>query len=327
MPQVVPRSRVLLTGATGFVGRHLLPALSAAGHDVRCGSRRPPVRGGGPGEWVRLDLDDEATLGPALEGCDLAVYLVHSLDSGVGYDVREQKAAARFAAAAARAGCRRLVYLGGVAPRGHPSRHLRSRVATGAALRSGSVPVVELQAGIIIGPGSASWDILRDLAVRMPLLPEVRWLRSRVSPIALNDVIVAITHALTDLHCEEGVFDLPGPEVLSARSLLERTAALAGREPAWVPVPLLPRRVASRMLPLVTRTQPVLTKELLAGLGADLLGSASSFWGQVPGHRLVSLPDAIRLALERERRHQPLRAHLAESFIAAVTPWARGIPR
>lgn len=327
MPQLVPRSRVLLTGATGFVGRQLQPALRAAGHDVRCASRRPPVRGEGSMAWVRLDLDDETTLGPALEGCDLAVYLVHSLDSGKGYDTREQRAAGRFAAAAARAGCRRVVYLGGVAPRAHGSRHLRSRVATGAALRTGSVPVVELQAGIIIGPGSASWDLLRDLAVRMPLLPEVRWLRSRLSPVAVHDVVAAITLALTDPRCAEGIFDLPGPEVLSARALLERTASLAGREPAWVPVPLLPRRVASRVLPLVTRAQPTLTKELLAGLGADLIGSAPSFWGLHPGHRLVSLPDAIQLALERERRHQPLRAHLAESLIAAVTPWARGLPR
>lgn len=327
MPEFVSRSRVLLTGATGFVGRHLAPALVAAGLHVRCASRRPPGRRGGAAEWVRLDLDDEATLGPALEGCDRAVYLVHSLDSGTGYDVREQRAAARFAAAAARAGCRRLVYLGGVAPRRQPSRHLRSRVATGATLRGGAVPVVELQAGIIIGPGSASWDILRDLAVRMPLLPEVRWLRSRVSPIALQDVIVAITHALTDLPCAQGVFDLPGPEVLSARALLERTAALAGREPPWVPVPLLPRRVASRLLPLVTRAQPTLTKELLAGLGTDLVGSAPSFWGLHPRHKLVSLPDAIQLALQRERRQQSLRAQLAESLIVAITPWARGLPR
>ncbi|MFZ9887501.1 MAG: NAD(P)H-binding protein [Myxococcota bacterium] len=325
MPQPTGKGRVLLTGATGFVGTYLLPALLDAGHDVRCGSRTPPAVGPGSATWVRLDVDDERSLAPALEECEFAVYLVHSLDSGAGYEAREQRAAARFAKAAARAGCRRIVYLGGVSPRAHPSRHLRSRAATGAALRAGTVPVVELQAGIIIGPGSASWDLLRDIAVRAPWLPEVHWLRSRLSPLAIHDVTAAITHALTDPNCEGGVFDLPGPEILSARALLERTAALAGREPAWISVPLLPRRVASRVLPLVTRAQPTLTRELLAGLGADLVGSAPRYWEMHPHHKLLSLPEAIRQALERERHQQSLRVHVAEALIAALTPWARGL--
>src|SRR4030095_11128480 len=162
---------------------------------------------------------------PVLEGCDTVYYLVHSLGRA---DFREtdRRCAHNVAEGAAAPGCRRIIYLGGVSPRGRASEHLASRLEVGELLRAGSVLAVELRASMIIGNGSASWRILRDLAARLPFMVFPRWLDSKTCPIALPDVITALLDARDLPITESAWFDIPGPEALSAREMLETVAKL-----------------------------------------------------------------------------------------------------
>lgn len=294
--------KVLVTGATGFIGRALRPALLARGLGVRATTRhlgRAPRRGGE--EWVEADLLRPETLGPALEGMDAAYYLVHSMgDRSEDYLERERRCAEAFANEAARAGLKRIVYLGGVAPRGTPSRHLESRLAVGEILRAGPVPTVELRASMIVGPGSTSWRICRDLALRLPAMVLPSWLRSRTSPIALEDVVRALTDAL-EVPLEHGEwFDLPGPEVLSGREILERIAALRGLRPFMVRLPVLTPRLSSLWLKLVTSADYAVARELVAGLTQDLLPRDARYFELTHHPPRIPFDEAARRTLAAE---------------------------
>lgn len=165
--------RVLVTGATGFVGRALVPALRSAGYDVVAASRRQVrTADGGLGvEWRQCDLLRPESLTAAFAGVQVAFYLVHSMGGGrADYSELERRSARAFADAAAKAGLDRIVYLGGPAPLGHASEHLSSRLQVGEILRAGAVQAVELRASMVIGTGSASWQIVRDLALRLPFM-------------------------------------------------------------------------------------------------------------------------------------------------------------
>ncbi len=218
---------ILVLGATGFVGRALVDALRRDGEQVRAATRRLEKARESPGvDWVRCDLRQPETLAPALHGVGCIYYLVHSMGDG-GHQFRqvERQSAEALAREAAAAGCSRIVYLGGVAPEGRRSEHLASRLEVGEILRGGRVPTVELRAAMIVGHGGASWQIVRDLALRLPLMILPRWLESRSCPIALADVSTALLDARrVPIHASEW-FDLPGPDVLSAREMLEMVAA------------------------------------------------------------------------------------------------------
>jgi uncharacterized protein YbjT (DUF2867 family) len=291
---------VLLTGATGFVGSRVRPRLEAAGFAVRCATRHVEVAGlARPGAaWVELDVDRSETLGPALRGVSSAIYLVHGMAGGPGYEERERKAAIAFARAAADAGLQRIVYLGGVAPRGRPSRHLRSRLATGEILRAGQVPVFELRAAMIIGHGSVSWQIVRDLAARLPAMLLPKWLATRSQPIGIDDVAYGIAAALSLPIEAAGVHDLPGPEILTAREILLRIAALRGTRPLTLGVPVLSPRLSSYWLKFVTGADYHVARELVEGLSSDLIASGRGLWDRLPEHRLASFDEAARGALE-----------------------------
>jgi uncharacterized protein YbjT (DUF2867 family) len=293
---------VLLTGATGFVGSHLMPRLEAAGYSVRCASRDPEraARAQPQRDWVLLDVNRIETLARAMRGVQSAVYLVHAMGGGPGYEQREARAARAFALAAARAGLERIVYLGGVAPRGRPSRHLRSRLVTGQILREGEVPVFELRASMIIGRGSASWHIVRDLAARLPAMLLPRWLGTRTQPIAIDDVADAIVAALGLPLEAAGAHDLPGPEVLTAREILFRIAAVRGTRPFAISVPVLTPRLSSYWLKFVTGADYGIARELVEGLSSDLLASPRSFWDKLPNHRLLPFDEAVRRAMAED---------------------------
>lgn len=209
-----PAPTVLVVGGTGFVGRHLFPALTEAGYQVRLTSRAPSdALDRHPGHtWVELDLDRPSTLRGALAGCRAAVYLAHGLRTAGDLEGREAEAARSFARAAADVGLERIVYLGGVAPTGRATPHLAARLATGRILRSGPVPTVELRAGMIVGAGSEGFRITRDLAARLPAMLLPRWLESRQQPVALADVLVALRTALELPEAGPVVYDVPGPE-------------------------------------------------------------------------------------------------------------------
>lgn len=378
MEAPVGRQRVLLTGATGFLGSRLRRPLRDAGYVVRCASRRPAAEPTSD-EWACVDLADEATLAPAMAGCDVAVYLVHSLDHGAGYPDLERRCAQNFARAAGAAGVGRIVYVGGVAPLHHPSVHLQSRRSTGEALAASGVPTVELQTGIILGSGSASWRILRDLAVRLPVFPDNRWMRVQLEPIPVDDVVQAVLASLDGTQLPAGIYALPGPETLSARELLTRVARHAGRRPRWLgrptwngiagwpvggwaarpssqgspqraaragppaaeppgePITRGPRRqtrtrppfsawelaLLAQALPLLTRANATVARELIEGLRADLCSTADSLWHQLPHLARLPLDAAISRALWEDRQQLPLRTLGLEHLLQLATPFAQ----
>lgn len=290
---------VLLTGATGFIGRHLFVALEAAGYRVRCATRhvgrarreRPEL------EWKHLDVAYPSTLRPAMAGCHTAIYLIHGMRGGLDYPERERQGAEAFREAAADAGVRRIVYLGGVAPRGHASRHLRSRLTTGAILRGGSVPCTELRAAMIIGKGGASWRIVRDLARRLPAMILPRWLSNRSCPVGVADVVAALLWAvgLPD-DVESEWLDVPGPRAVTHRALIDLVADHFGRHPTMVAVPVLTPRLSSYWIALVTSESLPMAQELVEGLREDLLPSGEVVWDRChrrPTPLDVAIQDAI----------------------------------
>jgi len=302
---------VLLTGATGFVGRAAFPALERAGWHVRCATRdaaRAAVRWPGR-EWITLDVADPESTARALEGCEAALYLVHGMSShGDDFRSAERRQAETFATAAERMRLRRIVYLGGVvAPDAEASEHLRSRQEVGEALRAGLVSTVELRASMIIGHGSLSWLIVRDLAARLPVMVLPRWLQSRTQPVAIADVTTALVRSL-DLAIDGSEwFDVPGPETLSGQEILERTAAALGaRKPLMIEVPFLSPQLSSHWVRFVTRAEWSVAREVVVGLKTDLLAHDARFWGLIGHAPLLTFDQAARLAIQEERRSGPV---------------------
>src|SRR3954451_888842 len=257
-------SMVLVTGATGYVGSKLVDELLARGEHVRTLSRR----GAGKGEAFTGDVLSGNGLGEALEGVDTAYYLVHSMGSGGDFAAKDRQAAVNFAEAAAQA--RRVVYLGGLGSEN--SDHLRSRheVATLLRARLGA-KLVYVRAAMIIGPGSASYDILENLLRKLPVMIGPRWLDTRTQPIALQDVVRTLADlAAVDEAPQE--LQLGGSDVLSYREMMRRAAPLMGRRPPLViRVPVLTPRLSSYWVALVTPVPYGLIKPLGDGLGAEMI--------------------------------------------------------
>lgn len=290
----------LVTGASGFIGRALIPALQARGFEIVATSRGPKPAAGGV-VWRTCDLLDPDTLPQAFAGARVAYYLVHSMGgSASNFRELEQKTAEAFVAAATNARVERIVYLGGPAPPGVPSEHLRSRLEVGEILRAGPVPVAELRASMVIGHGSASWQIVRDLAVRLPVMVLPKWLASRTRPVALRDVIEALVSAADLPLTGSEWFDVPGPEVLNGQQILERIAALRGRRFLALKVPFLSPQLSALWLRLITRTDFALARELVLGLQQDLLPKDERFWSLIDHRQLLSFDAAARSALASE---------------------------
>jgi uncharacterized protein YbjT (DUF2867 family) len=295
---------VLLTGATGFVGRKLWTALDDAGHRVRCvtrnaGSamRRWPER-----EWVEADIANAGDLAKAMAGCSTAYYLVHSMgSSGNDYLRREIDDAKLFAREAEKAGIKRIIYLGGVKPQGKVSKHLRSRLLVGKALGSTAVPVLELRAAMIIGAGSQSWTIVRDLAARLPVMVLPAWLESESEPVAIDDVVAALVAGL-DVPLEGNAsYDLPGPERLTGRETLVRAARTLGYgPPVTLEVPFLSLDLSTYWLKLISRADWSIARELVLGLRSDILARDDSYWKLIDHAPLLTFEEAAKRAADEE---------------------------
>jgi uncharacterized protein YbjT (DUF2867 family) len=314
--------QVLLTGATGFIGQHLHPALVRAGHRVRCLTRSPErSRARWPDrDWVGGDVGEPKGLARAMEGCAAACYLVHGMAAArPGWADEELRWAEDFAEAAGQAGLRRVVYLGGVAPRGEPSEHLRSRLETGQALRIGPVPCLELRAGMIVGAGSASWTIVRDLAARLPGMVLPAWLAHRSEPVAVDDVVAALVAGLRIALPGSTWWDLPGPEALSGKEILLRVAAVMGRRPVLLDVPLVTPRLSSHWIRLVTRADFGLARELVEGLTSDLVATRPGYWAAAGLPAPIALEEAARRALAAEAGTLPLRGRMVEALAGLLT--------
>lgn len=315
--------RVLLTGATGFIGGNLFPVLVHAGCDVRCltrsteeATRRWPDR-----QWIRGDVGDPDSLHAAMEGCDAAFYLIHGMASDhPGWAEEELRWARDFADQAYRAGVKRIVYLGGVAPKGSPSAHLISRLQTGEVLREGPIPCLELRAGMIIGAGSASWTIVRDLAARLPAMVLPAWLTHRSEPVAVDDVVRALLAGLRFDLPGSAWWDIPGPEALAGTDILLRVAAVLGRRPILLEVPFVTPRLSSHWIRLVTRADHAVARELVEGLTSDLVSTRPGFWQAAGLQPPMALEHAARLALAAETGRMSAAGSLAEVLAGLLTP-------
>lgn len=323
-------ARVLLSGATGFVGRYLRPALEGAGYQVRCATRRPQeaAQSDPSGEWVHFDLERPETLGPALSGCDSAVFLVHSMGQGrEDYPERERAGALAFRAAAEAEGLRRVVYLGGVAPQGKPSKHLQSRIDTGALLRGGALSTLELRAAMVIGEGSSSWQIVSDLARRLPAMLLPAWLRNHSWPLGIDDVVAGILIALQREGAESAWYEIPGPERISHADLLRRVAQLLGKRPMLLSIPVLSPRLSSYWIGLVTRADLSLARELVEGLRSDLDPSGPALWDLAPDYARQSLEDAVQRALADAETPAPPGPERKAGLVALGQRFALGAAR
>lgn len=320
--QKVVKSPVLVVGASGFVGRHLCVALQAADYIVRRGTsneaRCTNVNVEPGDDWTFIDMNEPGTYGKTLDGCRSVVYLFHALGTGSGYAEREARAARQFRDAATAYGVETLVYLGGVAPTEPTSQHLESRRATGRILSEGKLSVVELRAAMIIGRGSTSFNLVRDLAVRAPLVALPDWLDHGSCPIAIDDVVYALVRAL-GLDMPEGAyFDLPGPEWLSHRELLERVSSLVGTRIIKRRLPRISTKFAARLLGLITRERPAIISELVEGLPSDLTPSGESFWSAIGEAPSCSVMSAILYALADETSKVEPSIATSERLIARV---------
>lgn len=291
--------RILLTGATGYVGGRLLAELAGGGRPVRCLVRdRAAFRPDAPGvEVVEGDPLKPETLPPALEGVDTAFYLIHSMSAPGDFESLDRRAAEAFGGAAARAGVRRIVYLGGLGdPDDDLSSHLRSRHDTGRALAAGGVPVVELRASIVIGAGSLSFEMVRALVERLPVMICPRWVSVKTQPIAIADVLRYLVAALELPEGAEGVYEIGGPDVVSYGDIIREYARQRGLRRRLISIPLLTPRLSSLWLTLVTPVQARVGRKLIDGVrNATVVRSGRA--GEAFAVRPEGIGDAIRAAL------------------------------
>jgi uncharacterized protein YbjT (DUF2867 family) len=320
----------LVTGATGYVGGRLVPELLAAGCRVRCMARRAERLSGfdwiGQVEVAEADALYAGSLRRALAGVDTAYYLIHSLGSGPAFEATDRAAAQTFAACARDAGVSRIIYLGGLRPAGSPrlSPHLRSRAEVGDILLSSGVPTAVLLAGVIIGSGSASFEMLRYLTERLPVMVTPKWVRSRTQPIAIRDVLAILAGCARLPPQVNRAFDIGGPDVLTYAEMMERYAAVAGLpRRLLLPVGVLTPRVSSLWVGLVTPVPGALARPLVESLRHDAVASEHDIARYVPDPPggLTGFDDAVRLALRRIRE-----ADVATRWTSASLPGAPSDP-
>ena len=307
-PTSVPaRPHALVFGASGYIGTNLVPRLIAEGWRVRAAARNPRVLEARqwPVEQVAADALAPDTLPAALEGIDIAFYLVHSMASGARFGELDLQAASHFAQAAAQAGVKRIVYLGGLIPPDADSEHLVSRKLTGDRLREGSVPVTEIRAGIIVGPGSAAYEVIRDLVNNLPLMVTPRWVQSKSSPIALANLLDYLVRTAVLPEAAGRVFDAAGPEYMTYAQLMREYGEVVGKRPWIVPVPVLTPNLSAYWLALITTVPANIARALIGGLKHDIPAdpATNAALRELVPQSLLTFKESVQAALEAERAH------------------------
>lgn len=294
--------RVLVTGATGYVGGRLTARLLEAGRGVRCFVRDPRrlhgVPWAGDVETVRGDVLQPNTLLPGLRGVDAAYYLIHSMGSNADFEDRDRQAARNFAEAAHQAGVRRIIYLGGLGdPDAELSPHLRSRQETGEVLGSAGVPVTELRAAVVVGKGSLSFEMIRALTERLPVMICPRWVYTRTQPIADANVLDYLVGVLDVEESTGRILEIGGADVLTYGDMMRGYARVRGLRRLLIPVPVLTPRLSSYWLHLVTPVEARVGRHLIESLRNEVIVRDPTARRLFPQIELIDYETAVRLAL------------------------------
>jgi len=339
MTKAKDQKPIFVAGATGYIGARLVPLLLEAGYHVRALARAPEKLRNRPWaqhpslEIVKGDVLDKASLGKALSQCRAAYYLVHSMNPGVSdFAATDRQAARNMAEAAAAEKLQQIVYLGGLGDdRGQLSHHLQSRTEVGSILSQGPVPVTILRAAMIIGSGSASFEILRYLVDRLPVMVTPRWVDTPCQPIGVRNVLHYLVGCIQEPKTIGETFDIGQPEVTNYRKLMEVYAEEAGLPRRWViPVPVLTPRLSSYWIHLVTPVPASIARPLAEGLSNPVICQENRIVELLP-QELFDARKAIRLALDRLRQHQVETSwidsgeiHPAEWSVPGDPHWAGG---
>jgi uncharacterized protein YbjT (DUF2867 family) len=299
---------ILVVGATGYIGGRLVPRLLERGQTVRCLARSPErLSGYDWGERVdvrRGDVLDPDSLAPALEGVGVAYYLVHSMSGGEkGFEDRDQRAARNFARAAREAGVERIIYLGGLGSGEDLSPHLRSRQEVGEILAREGPPVTEFRAAVIVGAGSISFEMVRYLVERLPVMICPRWVRTRTQPIAVDDVLRYLLDCLAEPRSTGRVLEIGGADVLSYEDMMREYAHQRGLRRWMLHVPVLTPRLSSYWVNVVTPIPASIARPLVGGLRSETVCHDSSARELFP-FEPMNYAEAVRLAREQSRQNQ-----------------------
>jgi len=290
-----------VTGATGFIGRHLVSSLVVKGHKVRALVRQPHDYTIDGVEAKRADVFDKASLPDALEGVHTAFYLVHSMmNKGREFAQMDREGAENFLNAAENSGVQRIIYLGGLGETGPElSEHLKSRAEVGRILQSGRIRTTILRAAIIVGPGSASWEMLRQLTERLPVMTTPRWVETRCQPIALRDVLGYLVGCANEEATSAGTFDIGGPDILTYRQMMMQVAELLGKHVRIYGIPILSPRLSSYWVDLVTDVPSNVARPLIDGLRSEVICRDDKIKSLI-SMTLTPFREAVSLALKGE---------------------------
>ncbi len=309
--------RHLVTGATGYIGGHLAALLVERGQSVRALARNPDKLRDAPwrdrAEVVRGDLSDPDSLIAAFDGVDVIYYLVHSMGTSSDFVREEERSARNVAEAAKKAGVRRIVYLSGLHPEGELSRHLRSRNTVGQILIDSGIETVVLQAGIVVGSGSASFEMIRHLTDRLPVMTTPKWVRNKIQPISIDDVLHYLVESADAPVPTSRTYDVGCPDVLEYGEAMQVYAEVAGlRRRVIIALPLLTPSIASWWVGLVTPIPSGLARPLVESLEHDAVMSEHDIDAVIPppAGGLTGYRDAVIKALEQDDATGQGRRHL-----------------